>query len=111
MHPIAVVLLDGLADRAHASLGWRTANEVAHTPNLDRLVASGSNGVLLSLGPGAPPRGASFLAHWAILGYRPEEFPGRAVSRRSASARRSIPPTCSHTPRCARPTCATVSSG
>jgi 2,3-bisphosphoglycerate-independent phosphoglycerate mutase len=77
MHPIAVVLLDGLADRAHASLDGRTANEVAHTPNLDRLAASGSNGALFSLGPGRAP--SSELAHWAILGYRPEEFPGRAV--------------------------------
>ena len=77
MHPIVVVLLDGLADRAHASLGGRTANEVAATPNLDRLAAQGSNGVLYSLGPGRAP--SSELAHWAILGYRPEEFPGRAV--------------------------------
>jgi 2,3-bisphosphoglycerate-independent phosphoglycerate mutase len=77
MQPIVVVLLDGLADRAHASLGGRTANEVADTPNLDRLVAAGSNGVLYSLGPGRAP--SSELAHWAILGYRPEEFPGRAV--------------------------------
>jgi len=77
MHPIAVVLLDGLADRAHASLGGRTANEVADTPYLDRLVSTGSNGVLFSLGPGRAP--SSELAHWAILGYRPEEFPGRAV--------------------------------
>jgi 2,3-bisphosphoglycerate-independent phosphoglycerate mutase len=77
MHPIVVVLLDGLADRAHDSLGGRTANEVAETPNLDRLVAGGSNGVLFSLGPGRAP--SSELAHWAILGYRPEEFPGRAV--------------------------------
>jgi 2,3-bisphosphoglycerate-independent phosphoglycerate mutase len=77
MHPIAVVLLDGLADRGHASLGGRTANEVAYTPNLDRLAASGSNGVLFSLGPGRAP--SSELAHWAILGYRPVEFPGRAV--------------------------------
>src|SRR5262245_10916888 len=77
MHPIVVVLLDGLADRAHASLGGRTANEVADTPNLDRLAASGSNGVLFSLGPGRAP--SSELAHWRILGYRPEEFPGRAV--------------------------------
>jgi 2,3-bisphosphoglycerate-independent phosphoglycerate mutase len=77
MHPIAVVLLDGLADRAHDSLGGRTANEVAGTPNLDRLAAAGSNGVLFSLGPGRAP--SSELAHWAILGYRPEEFPGRAV--------------------------------
>jgi 2,3-bisphosphoglycerate-independent phosphoglycerate mutase len=77
MHPIVVVLLDGLADRAHASLGGRTANEVADTPNLDGLAASGSNGVLFSLGPGRAP--SSELAHWAILGYLPEEFPGRAV--------------------------------
>jgi 2,3-bisphosphoglycerate-independent phosphoglycerate mutase len=77
MHPIVVVLLDGLADRAHVSLGGRTANEVAETPNLDRLATGGSNGVLFSLGPGRAP--SSELAHWAILGYRPEEFPGRAV--------------------------------
>jgi 2,3-bisphosphoglycerate-independent phosphoglycerate mutase len=77
MQPIVVVLLDGLADRAHESLGGRTANEVAATPNLDRLAAGGSNGVLFSLGPGRAP--SSELAHWAILGYRPEEFPGRAV--------------------------------
>jgi 2,3-bisphosphoglycerate-independent phosphoglycerate mutase len=77
MHPIVVVLLDGLADRAHDSLGGRTANEVAKTPNLDRLARRGSNGVLFSLGPGRAP--SSELAHWSILGYRPEEFPGRAV--------------------------------
>jgi 2,3-bisphosphoglycerate-independent phosphoglycerate mutase len=77
VHPIVVVLLDGLADRAHASLGGRTANEVADTPNLDRLAANGSTGVLYSLGPGRAP--SSELAHWAILGYRLEEFPGRAV--------------------------------
>jgi 2,3-bisphosphoglycerate-independent phosphoglycerate mutase len=77
MHPIVVVLLDGLADRAHDSLGGRTANEVAETPNLDRLAAGGSNGVLYSLGPGRAP--SSELAHWAMLGYRAEEFPGRAV--------------------------------
>lgn len=75
--PIVVVLLDGLGDRAHAVLGGRTAGEAAATPNLDRLVAQGSNGVLLSLGPGRAP--ASELAHWAMLGYLPDEFPGRAV--------------------------------
>jgi 2,3-bisphosphoglycerate-independent phosphoglycerate mutase len=77
VHPIVIVLLDGLADRAHDSLGGRTANEVADTPNLDRLAAEGSNGVLFSLGPGRAP--SSELAHWRILGYSPEEFPGRAV--------------------------------
>ena len=77
MHPIFVVLLDGLADRAHDSLGGRTANEIAETPNLDRLAAQGSCGLMFSLGPGRAP--ASELAHWAMLGYTPEEFPGRAV--------------------------------
>ena len=77
MLPIVVVLLDGLGDRAHAVLGGRTASEAAATPNLDALTARGSNGVMLSLGPGRAP--ASELAHWAMLGYLPEEFPGRAV--------------------------------
>jgi len=77
VYPIVVILLDGLADRAHGVLGGRTGNEAADTPSLDRLAASGSCGVLYSLGPGRAP--SSELAHWAILGYRPEEFPGRAV--------------------------------
>jgi 2,3-bisphosphoglycerate-independent phosphoglycerate mutase len=77
MYPIFVVLLDGLADRAHDSLGGRTANEVADTPNLDRLVAAGSCGLIYGVGPGRAP--SSEIAHWAMLGYTPEEFPGRAV--------------------------------
>jgi len=77
VHPIVVVLLDGLADRAHTSLGGRTANEVAVTPNLDRVASSGSTGVIYGVGPGRAP--SSEVAHWAMLGYTPEEFPGRAV--------------------------------
>ncbi|HET7857000.1 MAG TPA: alkaline phosphatase family protein [Gaiellaceae bacterium] len=77
MYPIVVVLLDGLADRAHESLGWRTANEIASTPNLDRFAASGSCGVIYGVGPGRAP--SSEIAHWAMLGYTPEEFSGRAV--------------------------------
>jgi 2,3-bisphosphoglycerate-independent phosphoglycerate mutase len=77
MHPIVVLLLDGLADRAHASLGGRTAVEAAETPNLDRLCASGSCGVIYAVGPGRAP--SSEVAHWSMLGYRADEFPGRAV--------------------------------
>jgi 2,3-bisphosphoglycerate-independent phosphoglycerate mutase len=77
VHPIVLVLLDGLADRAHQSLGRRTAVEAARTPNLDRLCASGSCGVLYAIGPGRAP--SSEVAHWSMLGYRPDEFPGRAV--------------------------------
>ena len=77
MHPIVVLLLDGLADRAHESLGGRSGLEAATTPNLDRLCASASCGVLYAVGPGRAP--SSEVAHWSMLGYRPDEFPGRAV--------------------------------
>jgi 2,3-bisphosphoglycerate-independent phosphoglycerate mutase len=77
VHPIVVLLFDGLADRAHASLGGRTANEAARTPNLDALAAGGSTGVLYAIGPGRAP--SSEVAHWSMLGYLPAEFPNRAV--------------------------------
>jgi 2,3-bisphosphoglycerate-independent phosphoglycerate mutase len=77
LHPIVVVLLDGVADRAHDILGGRTAVEAARTPNLDALCASGSCGVIYAVGPGRAP--SSEVAHWSLLGYRPDEFPGRAV--------------------------------
>ena len=77
MYPIFVLLLDGLADRAHEALGGRTGNEAAATPNLDALAARGSCGLLHAVGPGRAP--SSEVAHWSMLGYRPDEFPGRAV--------------------------------
>ena len=77
MYPIVVFLLDGLADRAHDLLGGRTGNEAASTPNLDALAAGGSCGLLYAVGPGRAP--SSEVAHWSMLGYRPDEFPGRAV--------------------------------
>jgi 2,3-bisphosphoglycerate-independent phosphoglycerate mutase len=77
VQPIVVFLLDGLADRAHESLGGRSGLEAARTPNLDKLCASGSNGVLYAIGPGRAP--SSEVAHWSMFGYRPDEFPGRAV--------------------------------
>jgi 2,3-bisphosphoglycerate-independent phosphoglycerate mutase len=75
--PIVLVLLDGLGDRAHDVLGGRTAGEAAATPNLDAVAARGSCGLLYAVGPGRAP--SSEVAHWAMLGYRPDEFPGRAV--------------------------------
>jgi 2,3-bisphosphoglycerate-independent phosphoglycerate mutase len=75
--PIVVFLLDGLADRVHDVLDGRTGIEAAATPNLDRLCAAGSCGVLYAVGPGRAP--SSEVAHWSMLGYPPEEFPGRAV--------------------------------
>ena len=77
MYPIVVVLLDGLGDRAHDALGGRTGNEAARTPALDALCARGSSGVLYAIGPGRAP--SSEVAHWSLLGYGSDEFPGRAV--------------------------------
>jgi 2,3-bisphosphoglycerate-independent phosphoglycerate mutase len=77
MYPIVVILLDGLGDRAYEALGGRTGNEAADTPNLDRFATSGSCGLLYAVGPGRAP--SSEVAHWSMLGYRPDEFPGRAV--------------------------------
>jgi 2,3-bisphosphoglycerate-independent phosphoglycerate mutase len=75
--PIVLVLLDGLGDRAHDVLDGRTAGEAATTPNLDAFASRGSCGLLYGVGPGRAP--SSEIAHWAMLGYRPDEFPGRAV--------------------------------
>ncbi len=77
MYPILLLLLDGLGDRAHEVLGGRTGNEAAQTPNLDRLAMGGSCGLIYAVGPGRAP--SSEVAHWSMLGYRPDEFPGRAV--------------------------------
>src|SRR6266511_1080603 len=77
MHPIVVFLVDGLADRAHESLGGLSGLEAAKTPNLDRLCSSGSCGALYAIGPGRAP--SSEVAHWSMFGYRTDEFPGRAV--------------------------------
>ena len=77
MLPVVLVLIDGLGSRAHDVLGGRTSNEAASTPSLDALAARGSCGLLYAVGPGRAP--SSEVAHWAMLGYRPDEFPGRAV--------------------------------
>ena len=77
MRSLLVLLLDGLGDRAVDAFGGRTANEAGWTPNLDALAAQGSCGLLSPLGPGRAP--SSEVAHWAMLGYHPHEFPGRAA--------------------------------
>jgi 2,3-bisphosphoglycerate-independent phosphoglycerate mutase len=58
-------------------VGEGKAGEAATTPNLDGLAAGGSCGLLYSVGAGRAP--SSEVAHWAMLGYRSDEFPGRAV--------------------------------
>lgn len=75
--PIVVLLIDGLGDRPYEELGGRTASEYADLPHLDTLTARGACGLLHPLGRGRAP--SSDVAHWAILGGHPHEFPGRAV--------------------------------
>jgi 2,3-bisphosphoglycerate-independent phosphoglycerate mutase len=70
-----LILLDGLGDRSFLSLGNMTPLEAASTPNLDKLAASGINGLLHADRPGrALP---SENAHFAMFGYQEDEFPGR----------------------------------
>lgn len=70
-----LVLLDGLGDRAYASLQGKTPLQAASTPHLDRLASAGSNGLFQAIRPGlALP---SENAHFAMFGYEQAEFPGR----------------------------------
>lgn len=70
------LVLDGLADVSHPELGWKTPLQAAHTPCLDRLASEGCCALVYPLRPGICP--SSEVAHWAMFGYAPEEFPGRA---------------------------------
>jgi 2,3-bisphosphoglycerate-independent phosphoglycerate mutase len=75
LHPIVLVILDGLGDRQHAELDGFTPLEVAATPSLDALAASGVCGLMWPLGPGRAP--STPLAHWELFGADRVSFPGR----------------------------------
>lgn len=74
----ALVILDGLGDRAHPDTGGLSPVEAAHTPNLDRLSREGQMGDVVVVGPGvAPESDAGVLS---LLGYDPvRDSPGRGV--------------------------------
>jgi 2,3-bisphosphoglycerate-independent phosphoglycerate mutase len=80
-HPVpkrcVLVLLDGLGDRAYTCLGNKTPLQAANTPHLDTLAGRGANGLFHAdqYGMALP----SENAHFAIFGYKPEEFPGRGL--------------------------------
>ena len=74
---IALIILDGIADRPYRELGGKTPLEAASTPALDAFAARGANGLYHAVSPGvACP---SELAHWRIFGYEVDEFPGRGA--------------------------------
>jgi 2,3-bisphosphoglycerate-independent phosphoglycerate mutase len=70
-----LILLDGIADRAHPELEHKTPLQKAFTPNLDRLASYGANGLYHALCPGVSL--PSEAAHFFMMGYGPEDFPGR----------------------------------
>lgn len=72
-----LILLDGLGDRAYDSLGNQTPLQAARTPNLDKLAAMGASGLFHAdrIGVALP----SENAHFAMFGFKKEEFPGRGI--------------------------------
>lgn len=74
----ALIILDGLGDRAHPATGDMSPVEAATTPNLDRLGRAGQYGTVTIIGAGvAPESDAGVLS---LLGYDPVTgSPGRGV--------------------------------
>ncbi len=72
-----LILLDGLGDRSYPELEHKTPLQAADTPFLDELAKNGCNGLFhASIQGQALP---SENAHFAMFGYRPEDFPGRGA--------------------------------
>jgi 2,3-bisphosphoglycerate-independent phosphoglycerate mutase len=64
-----ILLGDGMADDPIAILGNKTPLEYARTPNMDRMAAEGTLGLIDTIPPGLPP--GSDVANLAVLGYDP----------------------------------------
>ena len=72
-----ILLGDGMADVPLAELGGLTPLEAARTPNLDRIAAWGTLGMVRTVKPGFPP--GSDVANMAVLGLDPGRYySGRA---------------------------------
>nr|WP_321349825.1 cofactor-independent phosphoglycerate mutase [uncultured Methanoregula sp.] len=67
-----VVLGDGMADEPLEDLGGKTPLESARTPNMDRMAAEGTCGMLRTIPDGF--EAGSDIANMAVLGYAPEKY-------------------------------------
>src|SRR3990172_2150537 len=67
-----ILLGDGMADYPISSLGGKTPLEFGHTPNMDRMAAEGTLGLVDTIPAGFPP--GSDVANLAVLGYDPRQF-------------------------------------
>jgi len=73
----AMLIGDGMADWPVAALGNRTPLEYADTPNMDRIAATGTLGLVATVPPGMNP--GSDVANLSLLGYDPMSYySGRA---------------------------------
>lgn len=71
-----ILLGDGMADYGIDILGGKTPLEYAHTPNMDRIAAAGTLGLIDTIPQGLPA--GSDVANLAVLGYNPREcYTGR----------------------------------
>jgi 2,3-bisphosphoglycerate-independent phosphoglycerate mutase len=72
----AILLGDGMADYRLKALGGKTPLEYAHTPNMDRMAAEGTLGLIDTIPQGFTP--GSDVANLSVLGYDPREcYTGR----------------------------------
>ena len=71
-----ILLGDGMADNPVTSLGGKTPLEFSHTPNMDRMAAEGTLGLIDTIPAGLSP--GSDVANLAVLGYDPRQcYSGR----------------------------------
>ena len=67
-----VILCDGMADYKLEELGGKTPMTVANKPNMNRLAANGTVGLVKTVGDGFKP--GSDVANLSVIGYAPKDY-------------------------------------
>ena len=87
---VAVLVPDGAADLPLEELGGMTPLQAASTPNMDRVVALGTTGLVSTVPAGMPP--GSDVANLSLLGYDPAAHYGGRGPIEAANMGIDIPP-------------------